>query len=159
MGFDQENSLKTFVGVPQGAVLSPLLFNVMINDLFPRLKSKDLTALGYADDLAVVAMNYNAAHKAISTIKQWTTENGIEINLDKSAVIIARHSRQGRSIKNRIVQTHINDIPIREEYQYLGLTIRNDLKFHSTFDKKREDLSKQRARLAFLFKKNNHIDT
>jgi hypothetical protein len=41
-------------GSPQGDVLSPLLWNMVINSLLVRLNNESLWAQGFADDIAIV---------------------------------------------------------------------------------------------------------
>jgi hypothetical protein len=41
-------------GCPQGDVLSPLLWNMVINSLLSRLNYESLWAQGFADDIAIV---------------------------------------------------------------------------------------------------------
>ena len=47
------------IGVPQGSVLSPLLFNIYINDMLENIEG---TALQYADDMSIIVTAKDNAH-------------------------------------------------------------------------------------------------
>ena len=75
-------------GLPQGAVLSPILFNVMLHDL---PVSEGVHILSYADDISVVcsATTLDAARAlmqgALDRLTAWFLKWGFRINVDKSS--------------------------------------------------------------------------
>ena len=62
----------------------------MINDLFALFRKENIRAFAYADDVAVVTENKNLAFKAIQIMKKWCQTNSMQLNLEKSAVLIIR---------------------------------------------------------------------
>ena len=58
---------KIIAGVPQGSTLSPLVFNIFLNEIFLFLKNANLG--NYADDSTLYAFNKNL-ETVISTLRQ-----------------------------------------------------------------------------------------
>ena len=73
--------------------LSPILFNVFINDLIVFLNQEanginfgtcQINALVYADDLVLIADKSDILNKLLLTLNQWCIENRMCINPDKT---------------------------------------------------------------------------
>lgn len=74
-------------GTPQGGPLSPLLSNVMLNDLDRELERRGHAFARYADDANVYLGSRKAAEHAFGTIERYLeSELRLQINRDKSAV-------------------------------------------------------------------------
>ena len=76
-------------GLPQGSVLSPLLFIIFINDIIRDLPDEVIASL-FADDAAVYAMDTKLVdaekklQKAITVIEKWSLDNKLDLNIKKS---------------------------------------------------------------------------
>ena len=92
-----EKEVKT--GCPQGGVLSPFLWNVMVDDLL-RIKFPFLCKLiAYADDLTVITQHLDPAvavlnlQTACNTISRWLDEAKLSLNAVKSVLVIFHRLR------------------------------------------------------------------
>ena len=70
-------------GKLQGSLLSPILFNIYINDLIKDLDYIAFEILAYADDLCVLCQDKNELIRVIKRIDLWSRENGINVNRKK----------------------------------------------------------------------------
>ena len=81
-------------GCPQGGVLSPLLWCLVVNDLITRLSGSGVFIQGYADDircqLAVGKFPNTVSglmQWALLTVEIWCKEVGLSVNPDKTGLI------------------------------------------------------------------------
>lgn len=106
-------------GTPQGGILSPLLANVVLNELdwwiasqwdnlpgrnnysrqdhkedgLKRSKLKNIKLVRYADDFKIMCKNYKAAQKIFIATKKWLKERlGLDISTDKSKITNLRRN-------------------------------------------------------------------
>jgi RNA-directed DNA polymerase len=75
-------------GIPQGSPLSPLLANLMLDELDQELERRGHRFARYADDLAVLVRSERAGRRVLASIARFLRQRlKLEINLEKSQVI------------------------------------------------------------------------
>ncbi|GFS48441.1 putative RNA-directed DNA polymerase from transposon X-element [Trichonephila clavipes] len=101
------NAISSFkqseTGLPQGTVISPILFNIFINDLPDLLASDGLTNTAlFADDLAIWCSTPKRDQSKLNTILNltlerlhlWCIENNMTVNLKKTTCQFFTLNRQ-----------------------------------------------------------------
>jgi group II intron reverse transcriptase/maturase len=77
----------TPVGTPQGGNLSPLLSNIMLNELDKELEARGLHFVRYADDCVIAVGSSAAANRVMHTITDWIERKlGLKVNMTKTKV-------------------------------------------------------------------------
>jgi len=75
-------------GVPQGGPLSPLLSNIVLDDLDKELERRGHRFARYADDVLVVVRSKTAGHRVMKSVTRWLERVlRLEVNADKSQVV------------------------------------------------------------------------
>lgn len=74
---------KTLVGTPQGGNLSPLLSNVMLNELDKELEKRGLRFVRYADDCVITVGSEAAAKRVMYSVSQ---RLGLKVNMTKTKI-------------------------------------------------------------------------
>ncbi len=123
-------------GVRQGDVLSPLLFNLFVNDLIPILHEEDCAppklinsnvgCLLYADDLVILSTSPIGLQNSIDKLSTYCSKWKLEINLSKSKVMNMNRTGKKKcynfSFKNRTMESVTS-------YTYLGIVLTNNGSF------------------------------
>ena len=74
-------------GVPQGGPLSPLLSNIVLNELDKELSERGLRFVRYADDCNIYVKSRRAGERVMASITRFIEKRlRLEVNADKSAV-------------------------------------------------------------------------
>ncbi|WP_404470188.1 group II intron reverse transcriptase/maturase [Sutcliffiella horikoshii] len=77
----------TPVGTPQGGNLSPLLSNIMLNELDKELESRGLQFVRYADDALIFVKSEKAANRVMDSIVRFIEKKlGLIVNMEKSKI-------------------------------------------------------------------------
>ena len=77
-------------GVPQGGPLSPLLANVMLDDLDRYLESKDYRFARYADDFVISVKSFTEGERIKAEVVAFLETLKLPINTEKSQVVPVR---------------------------------------------------------------------
>jgi len=78
---------ETRLGVPQGGPLSPLLANVLLDDLDKELEKRGHRFVRYADDFIVLVKSWQAGERVIQSLQRFLERNPkLKINQEKSQV-------------------------------------------------------------------------
>ena len=78
---------KTEKGTPQGGNLSPLLSNIMLNELDKELEARELHFVRYADDCVIAVGSSAAANRVMHTVTNWIERKlGLKVNMTKTKV-------------------------------------------------------------------------
>lgn len=77
----------TLLGTPQGGNLSPLLSNIMLNELDKELEARGLHFVRYADDCIIAVGSSAAANRVMHTVTSWIERKlGLKVNATKTKV-------------------------------------------------------------------------
>lgn len=77
----------TPTGTPQGGNLSPILSNIMLNELDKELEARELNFVRYADDCIIVVKSSAAANRVMHSVTCWIERKlGLKVNANKSKV-------------------------------------------------------------------------
>lgn len=83
---------KTTQGTPQGGNLSPLLSNIMLNELDKELEKRGLQFTRYADDCIIVVKSEKAANRVMESVTKFIEKKlGLKVNATKSKVTRPRN--------------------------------------------------------------------
>ncbi len=79
-------------GVPQGAVLSPVLSNLYLNPLDHLMAGLNYQMVRYADDFVILCRTAEEAQAALEEVQRWVTENGLTLHPTKTRIVDSRET-------------------------------------------------------------------
>jgi RNA-directed DNA polymerase len=77
-------------GAPQGAVLSPLLSNLYLNELDHQMARAGYEMTRYADDLVIQCRSRAEAQAALAMVRAWTAQAGLVLHPTKTKIVDAQ---------------------------------------------------------------------
>ena len=120
-------------GVVQGGVISPLLFNIVIDSLIDAIP-REVSAAIYADDCTIWAQGkdipliFQKIQNALTRIGQWSERNGFVFSPMKTNAVLFRRGLK-RVNQNQLPTLKLNGHPICivDQVRYLGVLLDSKL--------------------------------
>jgi Reverse transcriptase (RNA-dependent DNA polymerase) len=103
------STMKVRRGCPQGGVLSPLLWNMVIDSLLRRLEEQGLWAQGFADDVVILINGKylgtvcELMQSALLIVQEWCEQVGLSVNPNKTTAILFTNKRNLNGYKTPII--------------------------------------------------------
>lgn len=150
-------------GIPQGGILSPLLFTLFTNDI-PLLTNCKL--ITYADDVKILHAKPYSSYQvdtlqfAIDTLLSWSSKWGLSLNPDKTKfmeISLRTKTSSTRSEPNLC----INRIPIEQvtSFKDLGVIFNTTFTFSNHISELNLNLRRTLGFLKFKYRAINNITT
>ena len=78
---------ESVIGTPQGGNLSPLLANIILNELDKEMEQRGLNFVRYADDCIIMVVSEMSARRVMRNLTKFIEEKlGLKVNMTKSKV-------------------------------------------------------------------------
>lgn len=122
---DTKISRTVSKGLPQGSVLSPLLYNIYTFDLEPSLNDS-INVLQYADDLLLYSIDNSLdtacslLSSSLNHLKCWLDCNGLDLSISKSSVVVFSRMRIVPPIT--VTYDH-HPLPVVRSAKFLGVIL------------------------------------
>ena len=116
---------QTSLGLPQGGILSPLLYIVYVQDL-QHLMNNNVRILEFADDLCLYSEERTIEkcntrlHQAMKKLDRWSNNMGFTISETKSTVITFTRKRYQPPSH---IKLHNYQLPYRTSTKFLGIVL------------------------------------
>ena len=120
-------------GVRQRCVLSPILFNLFINDIPKILESKSvinsfvlpngekLSCLMYADDLIMLLQTATGLQKCLDVLSEFCSKWGLSVNLNKTKTMVFQ--KKNKEANKYTFKYNDEVVETVSHYTYLGMKI------------------------------------
>ncbi|RVE41707.1 hypothetical protein evm_013638 [Chilo suppressalis] len=129
---------KVVRGCPQGGVLSPLLWNIVVDSLIRSPNDRGYTTIGYADDLTIL-INGNAENvlckvmrSALQIVEKWCDEHHLSVNPNKTELVLFTNKRKLPELQ--LPKLFNTKLSLSTQVKYLGVILDNKLNWASHID-------------------------
>jgi len=142
-------AFSSTVGVKQGCVLSPTLFNIYMSDLPSifndscapvTINGTQTNCLMFADDLVLFSETATGLQNMLNKLEHYCTKWQLRINLKKTKVMI--FNKGGHVIKRFKFTYNSEALELTQKYCYLGIVFTSSGNFNSALDALNDKASK-----------------
>ena len=145
IGATYSTSRTLNMGIPQGSVIAPILFNILIYDL-PKAMSKNVSIVQYADDICMwmnVTLKKSTPQRTQKYIKrlyqydldcigQYMLQNGLSLSSEKTNMMLFN---SGSNPQKLPAFTLLGDsLEYKQSVKFLGLVFTSKLTWNLHFD-------------------------
>ena len=115
------SSTARFRGCPQGEVLSPLLWNLVVDRLLAITNDLGFSTFGYADDIITVQGKFahtvrEIMQEALNVVVKWAVKEGLNTSPHKTAIVPFTNRRKTEGLGPLIL--HSKELKMLEEVNY-----------------------------------------
>ncbi len=131
-------------GTPQGSVISPLLFIIMINDVFTTIDG-NINKSFFADDGALwirgknVDFIVNKMQSALDNVEKWSYKWGFKFSVEKTKYIFFTNKKLGIDLKLKIYNIELEQVKV---IRFLGLWFDSKVTWNCHLSKMEEKCKK-----------------
>lgn len=135
---NHRTTVKATKGTPQGGVISPTLWIMVMNSLLKRLKENGIKTVGYAYDLVIICRGKylsvlsDSTQSGIRIVEKWCDETGLSVNPDKSEIVIFTKNRLMNGYRNPKIFG--KEIMNTNQTKYLGIILDSKLNWSKHID-------------------------
>lgn len=129
--YGTKTSVTPTRGTPQGGVLSPTLWTLVIDELLKRLRRAGVNVIGYADDIAIICRGKflsticETTQYALSIVERWCEEVELGVNASKTELLLFT---QRRKLDGFVAPKLFGrELEMREKVKYLGVIFTSKL--------------------------------
>ena len=126
---DESEWFEVLRGVPQGGVLSPILYDLFIDDLLRELDhctgfmiaGCNVPDLAFADDIALIAGAVSDMNSLLAVLHRHSSQFRYEINPAKCGVMAVGTPSQEAAALHEAFHFGAHPLPVTPAYHYLGI--------------------------------------
>lgn len=136
---DQTLASRVAAGCPQGGVLSPLLWNLVMDGLLVELNNEGYSSLGYADDLVILVEGKfsitirERMQRALNVVNRWCSREGLKVSPPKTTLVPFTRRRKLEGLGPLFLNG--GNLEMSGEVKYLGVIFDSKLTWTSHISK------------------------
>lgn len=118
-------------GTPQGGVLSPLMWLLVVDELLIMLPRTGVRVVAYADDLVILASGIDLntlssiTTNALNIVQNWAISKGLAVNPNKTELVL--FTRRYKIPQFNLPRLNGIELQLGTKAKYLGLTLDSKL--------------------------------